>query len=528
MKGVPTPKSKIRHMIFTEIARLAYEGGGPEKLEELPYKIIPGEIETYRDSIFVERAIVSERLRVAMGLSLRPISEYKSISDGVDESMIDEKYYEPPLIDIIKFACHKCPEKRVIVTDCCQGCLEHPCQEVCPKGAISMVDGKSYIDQSKCIKCGLCMKACPYNAIIKQERPCVEACGVNAIGKDEYGRADIDQSKCVACGMCLVSCPFAAIVDKGQIYQTIKAITNKENVYAIVAPAIAGQFGPNLTPEKMRGAFQALGFTDVLEVAMGADLCTIEEAQDFLDEVPSKLKFMGTSCCPAWSKMAKQDFPDYADNISMALTPMVLTARLLKQNEPDAKICFIGPCLAKKKEAARNSIKSYVDFTLTFEEVAGMFEAKDVDFDEIPDGFKLVQGSSDGRGFAGSGGVAQAVVNAVKHLDPEREVKVVKAEGLAECKRMMRDATRGKYDGYLLEGMACPGGCIGGAGTLQDTMKSSRALKNNMKDAAFSESIDSVYKNLITDLENFNNDVVDDEQYKMINEKDGEIRPLLP
>lgn len=510
MKGVDTQKSRIRHMVFTEIARLAYEGGGPEKIDELPYKIIPGEIATYRDSIFLERAIVGERLRAAMGLSLQSMTEHETFSQGVDESMIAKKYYEPPLIDIIKFACHRCPQKRVFVTNGCQGCLEHPCQEVCPKGAISMVNGKSFIDQEKCIKCGMCMKACQYNAIIKQERPCEAACGVGAISSDQYGRADIDQSKCVACGMCLASCPFAAIVDKGQIYQTIKATQGEDPVYAIVAPAIAGQFGKELTNEKMRGAFQALGFTDVLEVAMGADLCTVEEAKDFLKEVPDQLAFMGTSCCPAWSIMAKKLFPDHAKNISMALTPMVLTARLLKKSEPNAKICFIGPCLSKKQEAARKSIKSYVDFTLTFEEVAGMFDAKGVDFASIPDGMPLVQASSDGRGFAAAGGVANAVAHAIRELDPEREIKVASAEGLADCKKLMRDATRGKYDGYLIEGMACPGGCIGGAGTLQSVMKSTRSLKGSQKEAKFSESIESNFTNLIEDLENFNEDVIDD------------------
>lgn len=495
-------KKKIRHMVFTEVARMAYNGDGPEKIEDLPYKIIPGEIASYRDSIFLERAIVGERLRVALGLSLRDITENKPISEGVSDSMIDEKYYEPPLINIIKFACHICPENRVFVTNGCQGCLEHPCMDVCPKGAISMVDGKSYIDQDKCIKCGMCMKACPYGAIIHQERPCVKACGVGAIGKDEYGRAEIDQEKCVSCGMCLVSCPFAAIVDKSQIYQTIRAAMSDTPVYAIVAPAMAGQYGPALTDAKIRPAFQALGFEDVFEVALGADMCTIEEAQDFLKEVPNQLPFMGTSCCPAWSIMAKKAFPDYSDTISMALTPMVLTARLVKMHHPEAKIAFVGPCLSKKQEAARSRVKSYVDFCLTFEEVAGMFEAKGVDFKELPEGKPLNQASSDGRGFAASGGVANAVANYIARIDPEREVKVVSAEGLAECKKMMRDATRGKYDGYLLEGMACPGGCIAGAGNILPVNRASAALKKSMKASEFQQAANTIYADWITDLEN--------------------------
>lgn len=503
MRGIFSQKTQIRKEIFTEIARLAYEGGGRQELEELPYKIIPGEIATYRDSIFLERAIVSERLRVAMGMSLRPMTEHAPISKGLDESMIEEKYYEPPLINIIKFACHACPEKRVYVTDGCQGCLEHPCKEVCPKDAISIVHGKSQIDPEKCIKCGKCMDACSYNAIIKQERPCAKACGMGAIHSDEYGRAEIDQDKCVSCGMCLVNCPFSAIVDKGQIYQTIKAIQSDTPVYAILAPAIAGQFGPEMTESRIRSGFKALGFTDVAEVAVGADLCTIEEAHDFMDEVPEKMPFMATSCCPAWAMMAKKSFPQLADNISMALTPMVLTARLIKKNHPDCKIAFVGPCAAKKLEASRRSVKSYVDFVLTFEEVAGMFNAKEIFFADLPEDKPLREASGDGRGFAASGGVAKAVVNYIKKLDPSRDVKVVSAEGLDNCKKMLMLAKAGKYNGYLLEGMACPGGCIAGAGTLRPINKAAQALAESQKAADFAQAADTTYADWIPDLEKF-------------------------
>ena len=468
MRGLYSSKTKIRHQIFTEIARLAYEGDIEKEMDDLPYKILPGEIATYRDSIFLERAIVGERLRVAMGLPLRNISEHAPISKGVEASLIEEKYYEPPLINIIKFACNSCPEKRVIVTEGCQGCLEHPCQEVCPKQAIHMENGRSVIDQEKCIKCGKCLESCPYNAIIKQERPCAKACGMNAIHSDEYGRAEIDYDKCVSCGMCLVSCPFSAIVDKGQIYQTIMALKSDTPVYAIVAPAVAGQFEPELKNTQLRGAFKALGFTDIKEVAVGADLCTIEEAKDFMKEVPEKIPFMGTSCCPAWSVMAKKTVPQLANCISMALTPMVLTARLLKQEEPDCKI---------------------------------VFDAKDVDFASLPEEEPLTQASSDGRGFAVSGGVAAAVVKAVKRMDPDREVKVVSANGLQECKKMLMAAKAGKYNGYLLEGMACPGGCIAGAGTVQTVKKAGMALEKMKKEASFEECMDTSFGGELEKLE---------------------------
>lgn len=509
MKDYITEKTKLRRKVFTEIARFAYEGGGPEKLDELPYKIIPGDEDPYRESIFLERELVGERLRVAMGMSLRPINEHAPASRGVDMSMIEEKYYEPPLIDIIKFACNKCPDKRVFVTDGCQDCLEHSCQEVCPRKCITTSNGRSVIDQDKCIKCGRCMKACRYNAIIKQERPCVKACGLGAIHEDEYGHAEIDQSKCVSCGMCLSSCPFAAIVDKGQIYQTIKALQSDADVYAIVAPAVAGQFGKELTDTKMNEAFGMLGFKEVVEVAIGADLCIIEEAEHFMREVPENLPFMGTSCCPAWSMMAKKQFPEYRETISMALTPMVLTARLVKKRNPGCKIAFIGPCLSKKQEASRHSVKSCVDFALTFEELAAMFEAKGVDFNSIEEKEPLRKASRDGYGFAVSGGVAQAVANHIGKIAPERKVDIAKAEGLDECRRMMLLAKAGKYDGYLLEGMACPGGCVGGAGTLIPRNRAEHQVSVAEEQASLMNSMDSRFADWLPTLANLDKEFED-------------------
>ena len=195
MRGIYNSVTDIRRKVFTEIARLAYEGGDyAEKIERLPFEILPGERATYRDSIFLERAIIGERLRLGIGLPLRKMDEHSLLSDGIEESAIAEKYYDDPLINIIKFACNACPEKQVVVTNLCQGCLAHPCKEVCPKDAIRIVNGKSVIDQEKCIKCGRCMDVCPYKAINKLERPCAASCGMDAIKSDEFGRAEIDMT----------------------------------------------------------------------------------------------------------------------------------------------------------------------------------------------------------------------------------------------------------------------------------------------------------------------------------------------
>ena len=494
----------LRKRVFAEVARLAYEGGDYRRMEKLPYEIVPGEVGNQRSSIFLERAIVGERIRLAMGLPLRPVAEHSLLSDGIEESAVAEKYYDPPLVNIIKYACNGCKPTHYEVTNACQGCLSRHCQNACPKGAIDIDrSGHACIDQSKCIKCGKCKDACSYQAIIKFTRPCQEACGMNAIGQDEYGHACIDYDKCVSCGMCLVNCPFSAIADKSQIFQLIHAIKAGDEIIAAVAPAVVGQFGPDATPAKIVAAIKKLGILAVRDVSIGADLCTIEEAHDFLDKVPEQQPFMATSCCPSWSVMAKKLFPQFAPYISMALTPMVITARMIKKEHPNAKVVFVGPCAAKKLEASRRSVRSDVDFVLTFEELQGMFDAKEVDFSKIEENPEddFTEGSAAGRGFAVGGGVAAAVVEAIHEIDPGREIKIEYGDGLKECKKMLLMAKAGKRNGYLLEGMGCPGGCVAGAGTITP-VKTSVANVEKYKAAAPKKSaMESSFKSKLEEVE---------------------------
>ena len=501
MRGIPSLITDIRKNVFTEVARMAYSGKGYEGVDELPYIIVPGDRPLHRESVFLERAIASERVRLAMGLNIRPIQTRHLMTEGMDQAAIAEQYYQPPLINIIPYACHSCPTKQYRVTENCQSCLAASCQKVCPKDAVSFVNGKSYIDPEKCIKCGKCAKACPYNAIIHMERPCQAACGMDAIEQDEYGRATINQDKCVACGQCLVSCPFGAIVDKGQIFQVIQSILQGDKVIAIVAPAFIGQFGKHSTPGKFIAAMKALGFDRIVEVAVGADLCTIEEARDFMENVPEKQSYMATSCCPAWHSMIYKLFPGETKNISMTLTPMVYTARLMKKKYPGCKVVFVGPCAAKKLEAIRENIRSDVDFVLTFEELQGMFQAKEIDFETIEPMYDLNEGSAAGRGFAVSGGVAKAVADMVTKNHPEMEVKTARAEGLRECRKLMTLAKAGKYDGYLLEGMACPGGCVAGAGTLLPVELAANVVGRYQNEADLNSPTDSAYRDLGKSLE---------------------------
>ena len=485
IRGLDTSVKRLRKQVFTEVARVAWESDNiNEDIEAIPYKITPGDVPLYRESIWRERAICAERVRLAMGMSLRPEDQPVHVTAGITESNISEKYYEPPLMQVIPSACDACAVKRYKVTDNCRGCVAHPCVEVCPKGAISLQNGRSVIDQDKCIKCGKCRAACPYSAIAYETRPCADACGVNAIESDELGRARINPDKCVSCGMCMVNCPFGAIADKSQIFQLIRALKEGGEIIAEIAPAYIGQFG-NAGPKKVKAALMELGFSEVYEVALGADMGAVTEAHHYVEEVVNgDLPFLLTSCCPSWSMLAKLYFPDMADKVSSALTPMVATARTIKKKHPNAKVVFVGPCAAKKLEASRRSVRSDVDFVITFEELAAMFDAKGIDPEKLEHEEEIHDATGAGRGYGVAGGVAEAIEKCINAYYPDVDVYIEHAEGLDECRKMLLLAKTGKKDGCLIEGMGCPGGCVAGAGTNIPIPKATLAVKKSVKDSS--------------------------------------------
>lgn len=485
MRGLHTQVSDLRKDVFVEVARITYESDNiNDDLEAIPYKLSPDENPRFRDSVYRERAVSSERTRLALGLSLRPQNKPVHITSGLDEATVDEMYYEPPLMQVIPSACNACEDNVYEVSNLCRGCLAHSCMEVCPRDAITHVDGQAHIDKSKCIKCGKCKSACPYDAIGKKVRPCSVACGVKAIESDEYGRAVINQDKCLSCGMCMVSCPFGAIADKSQIFQLIRCMKNGGEVVAEIAPAYAGQFGKEATPDKIYAALLKLGFSQVYEVALGADIGAVTEAHDYVYHVKTGEKpFLLTSCCPAWSMLAKKQFPEIIDSVSKELTPMVATARSIKKEHPNAKVVFIGPCAAKKLEAMRKTVRSDVDFVITFEELDAMFEARGIDPKTIESQGHLHDATAAGRGYAVAGGVSKAIENCIHEYYPDVEVQIEHVEGLDECKKVLMLAKAGRKNGYLIEGMGCPGGCVAGAGTLIPVPEAKKDVQQIVKDS---------------------------------------------
>lgn len=486
MKEIYPDLIKKRRQVFAEIAKLAYEDGNVHDLRQSIFRILPGEFSEHRDNIFHERAIIGERLRLALGLPARSAKELTALEDGIELVDVSHRVYQPPLVNIINFACMACPPKTIEITSNCRKCMGHPCISLCPVNAISFDKTQARIDKDKCIRCGRCMQNCPYNAIIKYDRPCAAHCGVKAIESDEYGRAKINYDKCVSCGRCITECPFGAISDKGQIYQLIRSIKEGNEVVAIVAPSFTGQFGPLATPKQIFEGIHLLDISDVVEVGLGADLTTLHEAEEFVENVPSgNMPFMGTSCCNSWALMVSKNFPELSPFISESATPMIETAYFIKSKRPNAKVVFIGPCISKKLEALRDYVKDYVDFVITYEELMGMFAAKEIELSNIKTTDSLSDSSKTARDYARAGGVANAVATLVNEKWPEIEVKVENAQGLDNCVKLLKLAKAGKKDGMLLEGMACEGGCIGGPGTLINLQKAQKSLREYCEDAPY-------------------------------------------
>lgn len=432
----------IKYRVLREVIRRAYEGG-LENAYSIPRTIAPGPKAETRCCIHKERAVLMDRVHMAMG--------------GNKEN--------PNVIEVLYEACDECPAGGMMVTDVCRGCLMHSCKEVCPKGAITIVDHRCSIDKSKCIECGKCAQACPYSAIIAQKRPCIKSCKVKAISINDEDKAEIDNSKCISCGACVVSCPFGAISDKSLVLDIIKMLKESENntryrVYAVIAPAIVSQcrFG---RISQVVTAIKKLGFHQVVEAAIGADITLYNEAREFKEKAEeSDNPVMTTSCCPAFVRFVETNFPELKDAISSSVSPMVMTAQLIKHSDPTARVVFIGPCAAKKFEYTLEKTHGMIDSVMSFEELQAFVDARGIDTTQCEDS-TLDNASFYGRIFAKSGGVAQGVAHVAETMGVDG-VKPVSMNGIDQCRQHLMLLRAKKATANFFEGMACDGGCVAG------------------------------------------------------------------
>lgn len=328
------------------------------------------------------------------------------------EYLLKEDGDAPPLIDFIEDMCQDCSTSD-----------QHPCTDSCPTGAISCTDGVHHINRDLCIECGRCINICISGAIVARSE-------------------------------------FAQVA-------TMLRDSDSHPVYAILAPSFVGQFGPDVTPEVFKSALLSMGFSDVYEVALAADITTLFEGEEFCQRIERGEKFMITSCCcPAFIKFIEKIRPKIANLVSPTVSPMIAMGKMLKQREKDAQVVFIGPCIAKKNEAKRPDLQPAVDCVLTFKETKALLEAAEIKLDGSLGRKEIQDASHDGRIYAHTGGVTEAIQRAVKACNSNLEVRPVKGNGLKQCGELLEQIEKGTIKANFMEGMGCPGGCIGGPGTM--------------------------------------------------------------
>lgn len=297
------------------------------------------------------------------------------------------------------------------------------------------------------------------------ERACERSCIFDAFEQDETGKVQINKEKCTGCGACVEACRLEKLAANKDVVPVLRAIRGKEcEAYALVAPAFLGQFGREVTTGKLRAAFKAMGFQGLIEVAVFADILTLKEALEFDANIKKEQDYQLTSCCcPVWIAMIRKVYQELMPHVPGAVSPMVAAGRVVKKLHPDAITVFVGPCMAKKKEAREPDIADAVDYVLTFQEVQDMFDAADIHPEDLGEDEKE-HSSRAGRIYARTGGVSEAVKATVKQLNPERkiEVRAEQADGVPACREMIERLKKGETTANFFEGMGCPGGCVGG------------------------------------------------------------------
>lgn len=470
MRKFDTKVQYLKYKVLREVARRAWDGLTPDEVLDIPKAIVPGKVPTMRCCVYKERAILGERVKLAMG------------GDRTGN-----------IIQVIDIACDECPAAGYEVTGSCRGCLANRCEDVCKRKAIVFDHNRTaHIDKTKCVECGQCAKVCPFGAIVNRKRPCQNACKVKAIDINADGAAAINDDKCIQCGACVYQCPFGAISDRSFILDVIDLINgshgNKDyKVYAIVAPSMYSQFSHAKIGQAITGMKQ-LGFHTVIEAALGADMVALSESRELVEK-----GVLTSSCCPAFVRYIKTAFPELTPFVSHNLSPMAALAKYIKSTDATAKVVFVGPCTAKKAERELETVRDYVDAVMTFEELQALFDSRDIELTELEEGV-LDNASYFGRIFARSGGLSDAVAQALKEQNIDFEAKPVVCSGIEECRMALLKLSKNPkiLGGNFIEGMACLGGCINGAGCLTHGEKNKAEVDKYGREAMEKSITDAV------------------------------------
>ena len=483
----------LKKEILVRIIQAFFSDDFEEQVRLIPYTMRPKGMEVpYRCCVYKERAIIKDRTIAGLGFPIEEDDETVSLAKYAQRA-VEREHISDKNLTVLQAACKGCKTDRIYVTDLCQGCIARPCLSSCKFGAISIENGRSVVDDTKCKKCQMCVKACPYKAIVKITVPCEDVCPVGAIKKDETGFASIDFEKCINCGKCIAACPFGAVHERSQLVEILKAIKSNKKVIAMIAPSIAGQFPGNIY--QLKTAIMKAGFDDVYEVAQGADITANNEAKEFNERMAGAREknsewlnewvneggysvkesegeekvvqnFMTTSCCAGYNQLIKKHLNEIKPYVSDTKTPLYYTAEIVKKEYPDAIAVFVSPCVAKRAESYEND---NVDYVMSYEELGALFVARKIEIMECEESKYKKESSKQARRFGLTGGVAESVKAS---LNDEDGVKACIINGLNKesIKQLKKFATTGECDGgcNLVEVMCCEGGCIGGNATMNN------------------------------------------------------------
>jgi len=445
---------ETRRELLIKLSKLLVTDQLVEEIERIPLEMRPKKKQPIRCCVHKDRAVLKYKLMAILGYNiddeedeLTPLSEYAKQS-------LEREEFTDTILTVVDEACSACVKVSYTVTNLCRGCEGRPCKMNCPKGAIQMINGQAHIDHEKCVNCGLCQKACPYHAIVYMPVPCEEACPVGAITKDDDGIEHIDKDKCINCGKCITACPFGAVIEKSHLVQIHKSLKSDIQNVAVVAPAVVGQFKANAV--NIFEAVKRLGFDEVIEAAEGADMTVAHESAELKERLEEGHTFMTSSCCPAYTALVDKHIEGLKPQVSDTPSPMIYAAQIAKQKYPEAKVTFVGPCIAKKFEGFN---AKDVDFVMNFEELGAYLIANDIEVAECNDGTLNENITGEARGFAASGGVTNAIIAVTGD-----EFKPLVIDGLDKKNINMLKAYSRKAPAAnnFIEVMSCEGGCVGG------------------------------------------------------------------
>ncbi|MBS1368739.1 MAG: 4Fe-4S binding protein [Lentisphaeria bacterium] len=452
---------RTRRQLMIRFIQEFFSGDLEQNIDRIPVEMRPRTQEPNRCCVYKDRAMLKYRLMALMGFGMEEeTDESRRLREYLADAKAGNNHTEP-VLSVCSVGCHGCVDSHVQVSNSCVGCFARPCVGACPKQAITVVNQRSTIDRTKCINCGKCMTVCPYHAIIRNPLPCEDACPVGAIGKGDDGRVRIDFDRCIYCGKCFRSCPFSAIMERSQLAGILQAMKEGKEVIAMVAPSITDQFPGTI--EQLFAALKLAGFSDIMEVALGAEMTTAHEAGEFFERMARGDKLMTSSCCPAWVEAAKRHIPEIVPFVSSTPSPMAYAGQITAKDHPDAVKVFIGPCIAKRREAQTDP---NVDFVMTFEEVGALLAAREIDVISLEAPPLECPAASYARNFAKSCGVSQAILQEIGQESPDDTRPKIDEKFINGLDRksvnLLKLYAKGRLPGNFVEVMACTGGCVGG------------------------------------------------------------------